>query len=530
MGLVGSASFSFSEVERAMRATLGCECDIYHHISIRTSEVIEVGRNLRAPSRNCIATVVSSLVTAQPSPNTGMHCRLCPLTAASNMAGHCTKHVRRLAELDTPLSLHPLRYAYTASIRRRWSTASMPSFHTNAGPSCHCSRSSAVYRRRRTILAPPNQSSPVRILRRSFANSALQQMTANVLNNKPLQLWIVGGAAVAIAYAAYNEYFAENKDEAKVWNKALAAISQSTLPQSLHAVEGGRVRLLKGKRLSGYTEMTESDVWHEVRMVEDVTKEQQEKKESTADASNDGRVLGLYKVRVTARRERPVLPSGLSINITKRDKAVDTVELDKAIPEWQLQSIVVSSSDRQCSYYVDPATKAVRRADEFIPPTALLAKAPAASTSTATDSDSTPSNASTSSWLTWSNAFFGVCGVGGTSLAGVYLLRYWSRQQLLTRVKSAVQSSLSVGPMPVGGNVRVARVVSSKIGDAMLRAEVDVLGDKAGSAGSGRVRLQAIRSSRGGQAGQMSDWQIVHSQLTTNDGRTQQLSLPNIKS
>ena len=362
-----------------------------------------------------------------------------------------------------------------------------------------------------------------------FADSALQRLTANLSHNKPLQAWVVLGVAVGVAYYAYTEYTSEDKQELRIWDAALAALSQSSLPGQLHGAEAGRVRLVKGKRLSGYTAATDSDVWHEVRMVEEASKEQQEKKEATAD----GRVLGLYKVRVTARREQPTLPPLIALVSDAKEQQPEVVEVDvnKASPEWHVDSILLSAPSRQASFWIEPATRAVKRAEEFIPPTALPSKAPASSSSNSpAGAGSAVSSSSALSRVTWSGALLAVCVAGATSLSAVYLLRYWRRQQLLSRIREAVQSSLSTPPAPIGRNAQVARVVSSKIGDAMFQAELDVAGDRPGTAGGGRVRVQGVRSSRGGQAGQLSDWQVVHSQLATNDGRTQQLAVPNIKS
>ena len=346
--------------------------------------------------------------------------------------------------------------------------------------------------------------------------------------NRPLQLWIAGGIFIGLAYAAYNQYSAENKEEVKVWDKALATLSRSALPQQLHGLDSNRVRLVRGKRLSGYTEATESDVWYEVRVMEEAEKKQQQQdekeKEAEAAPSSDGRVLGLYKVRVTASRDQPEVSTGLHI----RSSAEAAQALAKASPEWKLQSIVLSAPSRQSSFHIDPASGAVRRAEEFIAPTKLPSTAPA---SAATTADGKVVSAKDSNVvLTWSQALLAACGIGAASLGAVYGLKHFRRRQLLGRLQSAVQSSLSAAPLPLGHNVRVVRVVSSKVNDAMMRAELDVAGDRAGSAGGGRVRLQAVRSSADSQAGRNSDWQVVHSQLLTNDGRTQQLRLPNIQS
>ena len=434
-------------------------------------------------------------------------------TSQHSMSGLRTAYMRRLVAFQ-----QPSRCAHSAFVRRCWSAASSSS-RTNDDHLYRCSRSPA----RRTTLTSSTHSTSTqqhRVLRRSFVGSALQQVTANVRANRPLQLWLVGGIGAAMALFVFNQSASESSNEVKVWNKAHAALSKSTLATVLHGTDGGRVRLVKGKLLSGYTELTESDAWYELRIVQQADKTPQEGKEAEKDV--DGRVLGLYKVRVTARRDKPALPPTLSSSTTKTS-TTDAVELHKASPEWQLQSIVVSAPSRQCSFYVDPVTSAVRRADEFLPPTALPSKPPTAST--AADGSSTASS-SGSIW-TLSNALKATTALGTISLTAVYMHRYWRRQQLLSRLKSAVHSSLSTSPLlPLGANARVVRVVSSKITDAMVRAELDVRGDKGGSAGSGRVRVQAVRSSRGAQAGRMSDWQVVHSQLTTSDGRTQQLSLP----
>ena len=452
---------------------------------------------------------------------------LCPPLSGSGDGSSMVNRrtcMRRLAALDRQVSQHPPRCVRSSLERQCWSAASIRTSHERP---YHCSRRlSSVGLTRRLSPAPSNPCNTARVLHRSFADSALQRVAANLGSNQPLQLWIAGGLAVGSVWMVYNEYFAENREEVKVWNKAAAVISQSTLPQSLHGLDRSRLRVVKGNRLSGYTEATDSDVWYEMRIVEDGAKEGQDQKDASASSTSDGRVLGLYKVRVSARRERPVVPLGLTVTIKKKEPS-EVVELDKASPEWQLQSLVLSAPSLQRSYHIDPATKVVRRADQFIPPTPLPSKAPTAADAPKDSTSAPNSSSSTLPRLSWSSAFLGVCAVGAGSVGAVYALRYWRRQQLLDRLKSAVQTSLSASPLPLGGNVRVARVTSIKIGDAMMRAELDVVGGRAGSAGSGRVRVQAVRSSR---AGQMSDWQVVHSQLATNDGRTLPLSLPNLKS
>ena len=341
-----------------------------------------------------------------------------------------------------------------------------------------------------------------------------------------------------------------------MWDKALATIGRSSFAQQLHGVDGSKVRLVRGKRLSGYTEATESDVWCEVRLVEQVAQHAQEKKaeekqQTTAEAqtkaetktaeaagSADGRVIGLYKVRVKARRDQPVLPANFAFN--KLDDASEA--LAKAAPEWQLQSIVVSSAIRQSSYIIDPATAQVRRSDEFVAVTSLPSRAPvntaatdtataanATTTGTGTPTTSSAAVASTSPFeLTWTQSFLAAAGVGALGVGSVYLLRYQRRRQLLSRLQSAVRTALSAAPLPLGANARVVRVKGSRISEGMLGCEMEVAGDRPGSAGNGRVKLQAVRSSN--TAGQFSDWQVVHSQLTTHDGRTLPLWLPNIKS
>ena len=434
--------------------------------------------------------------------------------------------LHRLCGRSSPAPLPLATHRVSTSVRHiHHSASTLPASHDHSFR--RSSYSSIVRQPSRTVLAVHAQPSAGRILRRSFAGSSLQNVVARITNNKPLQLWIAGGLAIGLIYSFYNQHTSENSEEVKVWDAALATLSRSTLVQQLHGLEAGsRVRLVCGKRLSGYTEATTSDVWYEVRAVEEESeKKQQEAKseakeaEAAPPASSAGRVLGVYKVRVTASRDQPELPTGL--NVRTASEAAEA--LAKASPEWKVQSITLSAPSRQSSFHIDPISGAVRRSEEFITASKLPSASPS-STATSTP----PTNDSRK--FTWSQSFLIVCGLGATSVGIVYGLRHFRRRQLLGRLQSVVRSSLSAAPLPLGQNVRVVRVASSKIGDAMMRAEMEVAGDRPGTAGSGRVRLQAVRSSQDLQAGRNSDWQVVHSQLTTTDGRTHQLWLPNIPS
>ena len=399
--------------------------------------------------------------------------------------------------------------------------------------------------------------------------SGLRRVLVNASTNRPLIGWVLLGSVVLAGVTLYNTYSRESLDEAQLLEAAFDAVLCSSVAAALHpaevAAKGAAVRLLKGQRLNGYVEGGKADVWYEVRLMGGGAGEAGEKQT---------KVLGVYKLRVTAHRDRPQQPqppavTAITIEGTNKDAATATAQPPQErkeaepgapltiiaalpTPPWQVDGWALTSPSRQLSYTWEKGSDAAfHRSSAFIPVNTLPRHPPAPSTApTAVASPSSSSSSpppptsssppSSSSFFSFSPSFEWTwprvllfCGAGLlVSAVSVSVVRRQRRTAAVRRLSEAVEralqrlSSSGRGVRALGERPRVVRVVDSDVGSALLRATFEVRGTRGDglAAASARVNLQAVKqgdahSSPSGQ------WRVVHSVLTTSEGQQVQLQV-----
>ena len=348
--------------------------------------------------------------------------------------------------------------------------------------------------------------------------------------------------------------------------------SSPSLLSVLHPSEEAKaLKVVRGQRLSGKVEedLTRAEVAFEVRVT----------------TGEEGRVVGLYKVKVTAtaRKEgekedggaaqtRRGGEEGKEKGKEGRTRAVVTVS-PSPLPssQWVVEELMVSSPSRQLSFLYHPLTATWTRSPVFLPigssssssaspPSQVQsAQAVSPSSSSASTSSSSPSSSSPSDWSLQRYVVVSLCCVLVLSISAEAFRRYRRRQSILRQLSSSVEAALKSLPSSqaqslraiIGSNPRLTRTIDSHFGSALLKATFQVEGDQrpllphtappsdnaqtkatptpppspSPSSSIAQVSIQAVkqRRQRGGD-GKAQEWRLVFAELTGRAGY--HLSLP----